>query len=61
MQYTSKQVAAMLGRAEISIRKLSKRFGIGTKIGRDWVYSDADVETLRKWRKPGRPPKAQAG
>ena len=60
MQYNGKQVAEMLGKQPITIRKISERFGIGVKVGRDWIYTDEDVETLRNWRKPGRP-KTQAG
>lgn len=55
MQYNTSQVAALLGRTPVAIRKLSERHGIGVKVGRDWIYTDADVETLRRWRKPGRP------
>ena len=58
MQYNGKQVAEMLGKQPITIRKISEQFGVGVKVGRDWIYTDADVETLRNWRKPGRP-KAQ--
>ncbi len=56
--YTGKEVAAMLGKTPVAIRKLSERYGIGTKVGRDWVYSEAEVKQLKHWRKPGRP-KAQ--
>jgi hypothetical protein len=53
--YTSKEVAAMLGKSRVSILKLSERYGIGAKIGRDWVYTDEEVRQLKHWRKPGRP------
>ncbi len=46
--YTSKQVAAMTGRADITIRKLAARKGIGTQVGQTWVFTDDDVERIRR-------------
>ncbi len=53
--HTCKEVAALLGKTPIAIRKLSERYGIGSKVGRDWVYTDAEVNQLKHWRKAGRP------
>ena len=42
-----KQVAAMTGRADITIRKLATRKGIGQQVGPTWVFTDDDVALIR--------------
>ena len=56
--YTTKTAASLLGLAADSICTYAKRYGVGTKIGRDWVFNSEDLIVIasRKGR-VGRPPK----
>ena len=38
------------------IRRIARDLGIGQKIGRDWLFTAADLKAIRKRRGPGRPP-----
>lgn len=55
--YTSSEVADQLGVSINLVRTLSRDRNVGTRLGRDWLYSEADVESLRKRRPRGRPRK----
>lgn len=57
--YTSSDVADQLGVSINLVRTLSRDRNVGTRLGRDWLYSKADVEALRKRRPRGRPRKMQ--
>jgi hypothetical protein len=59
--YTSKEVADQLGVSHPLVRKIACRDNIGTKIGRDRLFTEADVERIRNrpLGKPGRPRKEQ--
>ena len=50
--YTTREVADDLGINVSRVRVLADQLGIGRKIGRDWVFSAADLEALR--RRPDR-------
>lgn len=60
--YTTSQVAEMTGRSRISVQKLAERHaGLGQKIGRDRVFTLADVERIRSMpSRPGPKPKPKA-
>lgn len=55
--FTSSEVADQLGVSINLVRTLSRDRNVGTRLGRDWLYSEADVEALRKRRPRGRPRK----
>ena len=57
--YTSSDVADQLGVSINLVRTLSRDRNVGTRLGRDWLYSEADVESMRKRRPRGRPRKMQ--
>jgi len=57
--YTVKEAAAQTGKTQAALRKLSARHGIGIKLGRDWLYTEAELKMLRHWRGSGRPPGAK--
>lgn len=44
--YTGPQVAERLGVNPSRVRQLAAEFGVGTKIGRDWMFTDDDVDVL---------------
>jgi beta-lactamase class A len=47
-QYTSAEMAQKTGLAERTIRKAAEaNEGIGHKIGRDWVFTDADIAKIK--------------
>lgn len=51
---TSNEVAQRLGVNPSRVRQLAAELGIGTKIGRDWMFTDDDVTTLAARKtKPG--------
>lgn len=45
--YTVTEVAAMLDKAAVTVRLAARTHGIGVKAGRDYVFTDADIERLR--------------
>lgn len=57
--YTTSQVAEMTGRSRISVQKLAERHaGLGQKIGRDRLFTLADVERIKALpSRPGPKPK----
>ena len=57
--YTTSQVAEMTGRSRISVQKLAERHaGLGQKIGRDRLFTLADVERIKALpSRPGPTPK----
>jgi hypothetical protein len=54
--YNTEEAGQLTGRKAVTVRQLAKVHGIGTRIGRDWVFTDADIDRLRSIPKPGRPP-----
>lgn len=46
--HSTKQVAELLGITERAVRFWAERHGIGEKVGRDWVFTDEDVDRLRQ-------------
>lgn len=56
---TTKQVAERLGIDPSRVIRLAAKYGIGAKLGRDWLFTAADVDALRdrSTGKPGRPRK----
>lgn len=57
---TSEEVAAVLGVNDSRVRQLA-RAGLlnGRRVGRDWIFTPADVEEYQQRRPPrGRPPRA---
>jgi len=51
---TTNQVAAELGISRDRIPRLARSRGVGQRVGRDWLFTAADVEAMRD-RRPGRP------
>lgn len=61
---TSIEVAEYLGLTEGRVRQLTREGLLkGTKVGRDWVYTRADVDEFRDSPRPrpGRPAKDNNG
>jgi hypothetical protein len=46
--YTTAEVAEDLGISMARLRLIAARYGIGKKVGRDWLFTDADLEQLRQ-------------
>lgn len=46
--FSTTRVAAMLGKAPVTVRKAARVHGIGSQAGRGRVFTSADVEKLRK-------------
>ena len=57
--YTLASVAATIGRSPETIRENAIRHGIGSRFGRCWMFSQADIASLRAVVQsgPGRPKK----
>jgi len=49
--------AQKFGKTPAMIRWLAQKHQIGVKIGRDWLFDDADMARLATCPKPGRPRK----
>ena len=45
--YSVNEVAAMLDKAPVTVRKAARDHSIGQKPGRDWLFTNADIESLR--------------
>jgi len=43
---TAREVAAMLGLAHTSLCTYAKRYGVGEKRGRDWLYNQDDIAVI---------------
>ena len=47
-QYTSAEMAQKTGMVERTIRKAAAaNDGIGRKVGRDWIFTDADIAKIK--------------
>ena len=54
---TTAQVAQRLAITPRQVGHLAKQHGIGTKVGRDWIFTEAEVRRLASRPKVGRPAK----
>jgi hypothetical protein len=54
---TTAQVAACLSITPRQVGHLAKQHGVGTKVGRDWIFTDQEVRRLASRPKVGRPAK----
>jgi hypothetical protein len=54
---TTAQVAACLSITPRQVGHLAKQHGVGTKVGRDWIFTDQEVRRLTSRPKVGRPAK----
>ena len=56
--FTAKEVAKKLDLSPDSMRHYAVRYKVGTKIGRDWLFTGDDVKVIRKHKgNIGRPRK----
>ncbi len=53
---SSGEVAQILGVDEAHVRHLARQHGVGFKVGRNWLFSHADLRRLDKRPNVGRPP-----
>lgn len=47
MIHTAPEAALILGLAHSSIRAYCTRYGVGKKIGRDWLLTEEDMAVIR--------------
>lgn len=47
-QLTTATAAAQIGCNPSTVRRLAAQHGVGVKIGRDWIFTAADVAKLRR-------------
>lgn len=45
--YTTREVAARTGQAIPTITRKARVHKIGKRIGRDWIFTDADIEAIQ--------------
>lgn len=57
--YTTAEVAVRLNLSPSRVRRLAAARNVGTKHGRDWHFTEADVSAMRV-RVTGRPPQRKA-
>lgn len=55
--YTCATAAPLVGKAPVTVRQLARKHGIGTKLGKTFIFTEADLDLLRAHNIPGRPPK----
>lgn len=53
----TEQVAAYLGKDPVTIRANAQKLGVGTKLGRDWLFGWSDIDKIAAIPNPGRPVK----
>ncbi len=53
--YTTAQAAAVLGLDTSSIRRLARKLKLGQRLGRDWFFSQSDLDRMRSRPSPGNP------
>ena len=58
--YSTTQVAALLDKAPVTVRKAARVHGIGIQVGRDRAFTAKDIEQLQKviHDRSGRPKRA---
>lgn len=44
--YTSQQIADMTARGQRAVQSLARKHGIGRKVGRDWLFTQADLDAI---------------
>ena len=49
--YTTKQAAEYTGDTAQAIKKDAQRGHMGTKLGRDWVFTEAELDDRKKRRR----------
>ena len=54
--FSTLDVARITGHQDISIRRQAKVHNIGLKMGRDWVFTQEDIDKIIAVQKRGRPP-----
>jgi hypothetical protein len=54
---TTSQVAQRLNVTPRQVGHLAKQHGVGTKVGRDWIFTEQEVRRLASRPKVGRPAK----
>ena len=45
--YDSTEAARLTGRERVTVNRLARVYGIGIKKGRDWIFTDEDLERIR--------------
>jgi hypothetical protein len=53
--YTTAQAAALLGLDTSSVRRLARKLKLGQRLGRDWFFSQSDLDRMRSRPSPGNP------
>jgi hypothetical protein len=53
--YTTAQAAEVLGLDTSSVRRLARKFKLGQRLGRDWFFSQSDLDRMRSRPSPGNP------
>ena len=54
---TTAQVAQRLAITPRQVGHLAKQHGVGVKVGRDWIFTEQEVQRLSSRPKVGRPAK----
>lgn len=55
--YTCATAAALVNKSPVTVRQLARTHNIGTKLGKTYIFTAADLDVLRSHSTPGRPPK----
>lgn len=55
--YTSAEAAEAIGTTDATVRRLAREQGIGSRHGRAWMFTEADLRKLAKRGTMGRPRK----
>jgi hypothetical protein len=53
--YDTKTAGEMIGKKAVTVRWMAAKHNIGQRVGRDWVFTDADIERMKALPGPGRP------
>jgi Helix-turn-helix domain len=53
--HTTAQAAALLGLDASSVRRLARKLKLGQRLGRDWFFTQADLDRMRKRPSVGNP------
>ena len=53
--HTTAQAAAILGLDASSVRRLARKLKLGQRLGRDWFFTQADLDRMRGRPSVGNP------
>jgi hypothetical protein len=46
--YGAEEAGELTGRSSVAVRKLARKYNLGRRVGKSWIFTDADLDKLRE-------------